>query len=495
MITVANRTETAARIANAFRQNNILVPELCDPDRLLHIDSKVLREAEEQDEASTLGTENDANSEPQLTKKQQAELLRQQVDTVGKIGKPGEKMQNIISVGMLSEGWDARTVTHIMGLRAFTSQLLCEQVVGRGLRRAVYNDFDENGFLKPEYVNVFGVPFTFLPVEGQDSDRPNPPSPSTRIEAALDKSKYLLKWPNVIRINHVFRNDVTLDLSKVEPLVLDAMKQPTLAQLAPIVDNKPKVEEISEIDLQKIAEEYRLQRIAFQVARDIFNQEAPAWKGDKAFLMSRIVDIAQEFIKSDKIEIVPPLFATDPTRRRVLIALYMPDIVHALWAALLPQNTEGYELVFDDRLPVRTTGDMNPWYTSKPCYPATHSHLNYAVSDSGWEGTTSYMLDQDERVSAWAKNDHLGLEISYVYRGGIYTYRPDYIIRLVNGTMLVLEVKGEDSEKNKAKRVALDQWVKAVNADGRFGSWVWDVIFEPRDVVPVIQKHCEVVPA
>jgi type III restriction enzyme len=494
MITVANRTETAARIANAFRQKNVFVSELCDPERLLHIDSKVLREAEEQDEASALSTKDELDDDSaQLTKKQQAELLRRQVDTVGKVGQPGEKMQNIISVGMLSEGWDARTVTHIMGLRAFTSQLLCEQVVGRGLRRAAYDNFDENKFLKPEYVNVFGVPFTFLPIEGQGGEPPKPPSPSTRIEAVPEKSRYLLKWPNVIRINHVFRNDVTFDLSKVEPLVLDAMKQPTLAKLAPVVDNKPKVEQISEIDLQKVAEVYRLQRIAFQVARNIFNQEAPAWKGDKAFLMSRIVDIAQEFIESDKIEIVPPLFATDPTRRRLLMALYMTDIVHTLWAALLPQNTEGYELIFDDRLPVRTTGDMNPWYTSKPCYPAGRSHLNYAVSDSGWEGTTSYMLDRDERVSAWVKNDHLAFEISYVYRGGIYTYRPDYIIRLANGTMLVLEVKGEDSENNKAKRVALDQWVKAVNADGRFGPWAWDVIFEPRDVVPTIQKHCEAV--
>src|SRR4029077_3393349 len=127
--------------------------------------------------------------------------------------------------------------------------------------------------------------------------------------------------------------------------------------------------------------------------RGIFDQEAPGWRGDKAFLMSRIVDIAQDFIEIDRIQIVPPLFATDPMRRRVLLALYMPDIIHHLWAALVPQNADGFELIFDDRLPIRSTNDMNPWYTSKPCYPASRSHLNFAVSDSGWEGTTSYMLD------------------------------------------------------------------------------------------------------
>ncbi len=98
--------------------------------------------------------------------KEQAEFLRRQVDTVGFVGAAGAKIHNVISVGMLSEGWDAKTVTHIMGLRAFTSQLLCEQVVGRGLRRTSYETDSKTGFFQPEYVNIFGVPFTFLPHEG-----------------------------------------------------------------------------------------------------------------------------------------------------------------------------------------------------------------------------------------------------------------------------------------------------------------------------------------
>jgi type III restriction enzyme len=496
MITVANTTQTAGRIANAFRMNKILVPELCEPGSLLHIDSKVLREAEEEEQVPMVGRELGADEDetPQgLTKKQQGELLRQQVDSVGQVGKPGEKIQNVISVGMLSEGWDARTVTHIMGLRAFTSQLLCEQVVGRGLRRAVYSDFDENGYLKPEYVNVFGVPFSFLPIEGQEGEHPSPPRPMTRVEAVAKKAQYAVSWPNVIRINHVFRHDLDLDLSKVETLRLNAMSMPTLARLAPVVDGKPKVEQIAEIDLQKVADKYRLQRVAFEVARDIFNRESPAWKGDKAYLMSRIVEIAEGFIRSDRIDIEPPLFATDPMRRRLLIALNMTRIVQHLWSAIVPQNTQDYELIFDERLPIRSTGDMNPWYTSKPAYATSRSHLNYAVSDSGWEGTTSYMLDQDDLVQGWAKNDHLMFELAYVYRGGIYVYRPDYLVKLKDSVTLVLEVKGEDSEKNKAKRAALAEWVNAVNADGRFGVWAWDVIFRPEEVVPVLQKHCEVV--
>jgi type III restriction enzyme len=147
MITVCNRTETAARVKHAFDNRRIHIDELSDPERILHIDSKVLNEAEEREElvapletaeTSDETEEAEAPAERKLTKTEQAELLRRTVDTVGKVGQPGAGIQKVISVGMLSEGWDAKTVTHIMGLRAFTSQLLCEQVVGRGLRRTSY---------------------------------------------------------------------------------------------------------------------------------------------------------------------------------------------------------------------------------------------------------------------------------------------------------------------------------------------------------------------
>jgi type III restriction enzyme len=151
MITVTNLTHTAARVQYAFEHKRIRIEELCDPAKILHIDSKVLDEAEAQEEPAELFVEAEATDETneetgedtaedngdapkkKLTKKERAERLRKTVDTIGREGQPGEQIQNVISVGMLSEGWDAKTVTHIMGLRAFTSQLLCEQVVGRGL--------------------------------------------------------------------------------------------------------------------------------------------------------------------------------------------------------------------------------------------------------------------------------------------------------------------------------------------------------------------------
>jgi type III restriction enzyme len=255
MISVANRTETAARIKNAFDKGKILIEELCDPKRTLHIDSKVLTEAESRDEEEEIVSpeaDDEENVSTKLTKKQQAEFLRKTVDTVGRIGQPGEQIQNVISVGMLSEGWDAKTVTHIMGLRAFSSQLLCEQVVGRGLRRTSY-EINTDGLFDAEYVNVFGVPFSFLPHEGDTAPRP-PTPPKTRIEALKEReTEFAISWPNIIRIDRTYKRKLVLDLTSIEPLRLNAAETTQLAELAPVVSGQPDFSKISEIDLQRLA--------------------------------------------------------------------------------------------------------------------------------------------------------------------------------------------------------------------------------------------------
>ena len=185
MLTVCNRTETAARIENYFSRGDALLPELHAPDRTLRVDSKVLEKAEIGESAAAdkdyeqrlhaivkaAGMAPDREAELLDLKKE--EILRAIVDNVGKRGTAGQKLQNVISVAMLSEGWDAKNVTHIMGLRAFTSQLLCEQVIGRGLRRVGY-DVDENGLFKPEYVNIFGVPLSIFQDVGGGGEAPPP---------------------------------------------------------------------------------------------------------------------------------------------------------------------------------------------------------------------------------------------------------------------------------------------------------------------------------
>src|SRR5208337_3364932 len=247
MITVANTTYTSGRLKYSFDHDSFLLSvaglgDLCDPERTLQIDSSILEKAEAETEQIELDVEegeeqdNDKPKEKKLTQKQQAELLRLKVDTVGKVGQPGEQIQNVVSVGMLSEGWDAKTVTHIMGLRAFSSQLLCEQVVGRGLRRTEYDVNKESGLFEPEYVNIFGVPFTFLPHEGGTDGPPPPPSPpKTKIEPIKEKAEHEIAFPHILRIDHVYKPQLTINLENVKPLELDPYEAITEAELAAII--------------------------------------------------------------------------------------------------------------------------------------------------------------------------------------------------------------------------------------------------------------------
>jgi type III restriction enzyme len=500
MITVCNRTETAARVKHAFDSRSIHIDELCDPERILHIDSKVLEEAEAKEESAVTveasneteeGEEEEAPVERRLTKAEQAELLRKIVDTVGKVGQPGEKIQNVISVGMLSEGWDAKTVTHIMGLRAFTSQLLCEQVVGRGLRRTSYEISPQTGLLEPEYVNIFGVPFTFLPHENSGDGPPPPPTPKTAVEPDPAKAEFEIRWPNVVRIERVLQPVLTLDWSKVQPLELNAAQTPQVAELAPILEGKPDVTQISRIELEQLAREFSTQRIIFETARNVFDQIKQSWKGSREILLAQLVRIVEQFIRSDRILISPPLFYQDELRRRLIITLNMSRIVQHVCEAVRQENTERLTPIFDRDHPIRSTGQMRTWYTSKPCQRTRKSHINVCVYDSTWEASDAFVLDNSSAVSAWAKNDHLGFEVPYVYRGVVRKYRPDFLVRLANGDMLILETKGQDTELDRVKRCYLEEWVQAVNTHGAFGRWQWKVARHPGEIRDILLQSLE----
>lgn len=491
MITVCNRTETAARVKHAFESRRIPIDELCNSEGILHIDSKVLEEAEAKEESTAVveasdeaddGEEEDVPVECRLTKAEQAERLRKIVDTVGQVGQPGEKIQNVISVGMLSEGWDAKTVTHIMGLRAFTSQLLCEQVVGRGLRRTSYEINPQTGLLEPEYVNIFGVPFTFLPHEDSGDGPPPPPTPKTAVEPDPAKAEFEIRWPNVVRIERLLQPTLTLDWSKVQPLELDAAQTPQVAELAPILEGKPDVNQISCIELEKLAREFRTQRIIFETARNVFDQVRQSWRGSREILLAQLVRIVEQFIRSDRILISPPLFYQEELRRRLIITLNLSRVVQHVCEAVRQENTEKLVPVFDRDHPIRSTGQMRTWYTSKPCERTRKSHINVCVYDSTWEASDAFVLDNSSAVSAWAKNDHLGFEVLYLYRGVVRKYRPDFLVRLANGDMLILETKGQDTELDRVKRRYLDEWVQAVNAHGAFGRWRWKVARYPGEI-------------
>ncbi len=490
MLTVCNRTETAARIEYYFNHGEAHWPELKAPERTLRVDSKVLEKAEIGEKAPTnkdyearLRAIVEAANIPEdrkqrLREMKTEELLREIVDNVGKRGTAGQDLQNVISVAMLSEGWDAKNVTHIMGLRAFTSQLLCEQVIGRGLRRVAY-ETDDNGLFLPEYVNVFGVPLSILVDVGGEGDPPPPPKPSIQIESLPERSEYEIRWPNILRIDTVVATRLTVDWNQVPSLRLDPAATPVSADLAPAVGGATDLSQVKTIDLEKLPEEFRLQRLIFKAAAKTCAQMQERFQGGREFLIFQLVCLVEEFLASGGVEI-PSLFHQEPLRRRILIALNLDEIVQHLLVHIQQQNFERLEPVYDEEMPIGSTAYMRTWYTTKPCQPTQKSQISHVVVDSTWEQHTANILEKSDKVQSWAKNDHLGFQIHYLWRGSRRRFVPDFLIRLRNGKILILEIKGQDSPQNRAKRAALALWVNAVNEAGGFGEWVADVAFSVR---------------
>lgn len=502
MITVANTTLTSARIKYSFDHDAFLLSvagldDLCTPEKTLQIDSGILNKAEAETQPLDIdvevvegnGEDEEAPKEKKLTQKQQAEKLRLIVDTVGRIGQPGEQIQNVISVGMLSEGWDAKTVTHIMGLRAFSSQLLCEQVVGRGLRRTSY-DVGADGLFEPEYVNIFGVPFTFLPHEGgSDGPPPPPPPPKTRIEPVKEKAQHEITIPNVLRIDHIYKPQLTIDMAKVKTLELDPYESITEAELAAMIAGKPNPAALTEIDLKEIAEKLRTQSVVFRIASTIYNSEKkPDWKGSKEAFLIQLIRIVEQFMDSDKISIKNPLFNQEETRRRILVMLNMNKVIQHIWNEIRANNTLELTPVFDKEKPLLSTTDVRTWWTSKPCENFSKSHINFTVVDSDWEFLEARNIDDQNRVVSFVKNDHFGFAILYNFEGVIRKYYPDFVIKFKNGQHLILETKGQDTDQDKTKRVFLDDWCKAINQHGGFGIWRWAVSFDPNDLDAIINN-------
>lgn len=475
MVTVCNQTHTSARVEYFFYQNKIGISELADGKHTLRIDSSKLRMAEK-------------NNESDPKSDNAAEILRQKVNTVGKRGMLGEQLKSIIAVQMITEGWDARNVTHIMGLRAFSSQLLCEQTVGRGLRRMSYDVNPNTGLLEPEYVNIFGVPFTFLPHEGGLGEPPDPPLPTSLIEPDLRKATHEISWPNIDRINLTYTPILSIDWEKISVLKLETGKTSTTVSMAQVLAGKPHLDKMSNIDLCALNKTIRTQKIIFLAARDIYDDMRSHWIGNQDFLIAQIIKLTEQFIELNKIKVVG-VTKDDKLKTKMTILFNMQSVVRHVCEAINQNNIERKQLMLNSQLPIKSTGLMRPWHTTKLVERAEKNHISLAVYDSSWELATGNELEQNKNVMSWVKNDHIGFVIKYSYNGSIHDYFPDFLIRLANNITLVLEIKGRDDEKNRTKRRFLKEWISVVNIDGRFGTWAYDVAFRQTEVRDIISKH------
>jgi type III restriction enzyme len=488
MITVANTTFTAQRIKNAFLRKDIPIDELSDEKYLVEIDAKMMDEG---DDSSGVGTSSSEEIEEsgKLSKKRQAELIREKVNTTGKVGKAGQDLRNIVSVAMLSEGWDANNVTQIMGLRAFSSQLLCEQVVGRGLRRASYDVDPITQLLKAEYVNVFGIPFSFLPFEGDGTTAAAGTSkPSVLIQPDDKKIQHEISFPDVKSIQAVMKSQLTMDWQMLQPLTLNSSVVITKADLEGIIEGKPSLKAYTEIELQEMIERNRVQTVIFKVVAQLKNTlMGKEWKGTDYKYIGQLVELVEEFIYSDKLIVIDTEFAKGTDKWKVLIMLQMGTIIQHLAHHLSIENAERYELIYNNGSKhLRSTSELQTWYTTKKFITCDKTHINFVVVDSKLEAIEAKIINDSDNVKSFVKNDHLGFSIWYLWEGVPRRYFPDFIIEMIDGNKLILETKGKDDEQNRVKRMALARWVDAVNQSGAFGTWCWNVSFHQNDLTKIL---------
>lgn len=421
----------------------------------IRIDSKLLEKAEIREDSESAA---DA-----------AERMRRIVATVGREGKPGEQVRCLISVAMLSEGWDARNVTQILGLRAFQSQLLCEQVVGRGLRRSDYSDLS-----RPEFVDVYGVPFQLLPFAKAGAGTPISPPETTVVRALPERAELRVRFPRVVQIVSDVGDTLEADIDSIEPIRVSAEFDPTSTYVE-FEAGQPGTGLGGEVqDRSRAYERFRLQRLAFRLAALVVAPYERPWLFPDAVKIVNEV-IARKVVFDDGVD------------ERELCNLRYLNLLRERIELAVRGSEEGGGLlpVLDRYEPIGSTEGI-AFSTAKPCEPTDRSHLSHAVCDSALERGIARELERHPEVEAYAKNDRLFLEIPYRYFGKTCRYRPDFIVRLRSGAMMLIEGKGRPDEKDDAKATAARRWVEAVNAWGKLGSWHHAICSKRSEVGPRI---------
>lgn len=397
----------------------------------------------------------------------ESELLREVMNTVGRVGRLGEQIRCVVSVSMLTEGWDTNTVTHILGVRAFGTQLLCEQVVGRGLRRQSYDLNPETGLFDVEYADIMGIPFDFA--SSPQVAKPVAPKPVTRVHAIKERSELEIVFPRVSG----YRRDLPSDKleaaftpdSRLEITPLDI--GPTSVVMEGIVGAGVTI-------TPQVLERLRPSEISFNLAKHLLYTQ---FKDDEGFpkqhLFPQIQRIARRWIDDGYLVTkgVP-----------VGAILYQDQLARAAEKIniALTRGSEGRLLaVLDPYNPKGSTRFVN-FITTKPVWKTgaqpPKCHVSHVVLDSSWEEALALTLEGHPRVIAYAKNQALGFDVPYLDAGVMRRYVPDFLVRLDVGrdepVNLILEVKGIRDESDKAKaQTTRDLWVPGVKALGGFGRW------------------------
>jgi type III restriction enzyme len=396
---------------------------------------------------------------------------------------------------------NCNTVTHILGVRAFGTQLLCEQVVGRGLRRMSYT-LNEHGHFDPEYAEVYGVPFSFIPCAGTGTaKKPGTPKPG-RVKA-LPERLALRPWLE-ITFPRLAGYRYELPPARLEAkftdqsrVVLSTADLPTRTEGAPIVGESV----IYTLDDLK---KRREQEVAFGIARLVLNQYSRADNGQAAGgTNGAAAEGAQVWLFPQVLAIVKRWLAEcvrckDNTFPQLLLlvenAHKAAEKIHRAIAAASPGEAR-VRAVLQPYDALGTTAGVS-FDTTKQRWTtaADRCHINFVPCDSGWEAKFAQALEEMEEVRAYAKNQNLGFKIPYTFEGRPGNYYPDYLLRVDDGRgaddllSLVVEITGQELQDKEAKvDTARKLWVPAVNAEAAFGHWAFLEITDPWDAQNTIR--------
>ena len=400
------------------------------------------------------------------------DLLREVMNTVGKHGQLGESIRCVVSVAMLTEGWDANTVTHVLGVRAFGTQLLCEQVVGRALRRQSY-DLNDEGRFNVEYADILGIPFDFTakPVVAP----PQPPRETIQVRAVRPERDHLeIRFPRVVgyrvelpeeRLEAEFNEDSVLELTPDLVGATDTRNSGIIGE---------------QVDLTlKHTADVRPSQVVYELTSHLVLSKWRDADGDpQLHLFGQLKRIAREWIDNYLVckggtypaQLKFKMIA-DMAAERITAAITRAYIgERPVTAVLDPYNPVGSTAYVNF-----TTSRKNRWETD-----ARRCHVNWAILDSDWEAELCRVVEGHPRVRAYVKNHNLGLEVPYRYGSDSRTYIPDYVVLVDDGhgdddlLHLVIEVKGYRREDAKEKKSTMETyWVPAVNHASTYGRWAF----------------------
>ena len=400
------------------------------------------------------------------------DLLREVMNTVGKPGRLGDSIRCVVSVSMLTEGWDANTVTHVLGVRAFGTQLLCEQVVGRALRRQSY-DLNEDGLFDVEYADVLGIPFDFTakPVVV----KPKPPREAIQVRAVRPERDALeIRFPRVAG----YRVELPQERLRAE-FNQDSVLQLTPDLVGPSITRNQGI--IGEgVDLSLVhTNDLRPSTLLFHLTHRLLDTK---WRDPgeepKLHLFGQLKRITKQWLEGC-------LVCKGSTYPAQLMYQELADMACERITAAITRAEIGsrpVKAVLDPYNPVGSTihVNFNTTKTSRWQTDAHRCHINWVILDSDWEAEFCRVAESHPRVKAYVKNHNLGLEVPYRYGSETRTYLPDFIVLVDDGhgdddlLHLIVEIKGYRREDAKEKKATMDTyWVPGVNNHGRYGRWAF----------------------